>query len=99
MDLEKCVDLKRATFYPDRIIIKRKKGNVVLNKEDIENIFYDRFNFWNFIILGKNVCTLEIVLSKKAQTPLRKLYYLPMRYKTVLKIQAILEMRIHIYEL
>ena len=96
MDLEKCIDLKRATFYSDRIVIKRKKGNVVLNKEDIEYISYDRFNIWNFIIPGKNVCTLEIVLSKKAQTPLRKLYYLPMRYKTVLKIQAILEISIYI---
>lgn len=97
MDIEKCIDLKRATFYPDRIIIKRKKGNIILNKEDIECISYYRFSIWTFIppLPGNIFCTMVINLSKKVQTPRRKMYYLPMRYKTVLKIQTVLEIEIY----
>ena len=96
MDVDKNVELKKAIFYSDKIVIKKKKGNIVLNIEDIDYILYHKFSIWTFIppLPKSYLWTLEIVLKKEECH--NKIYYLNMRFKTVLKIQAVLKKEIDI---
>lgn len=96
MGVDKSVELKKAIFYSDKIVIKKKKGNIVLNIEDIDYILYHKFSIWTFIppLPTSYLWALEIVLKKEKVR--KKIYYLSMRYKTVLKIQAVLKKEIDI---
>ena len=48
MESEKCLDLKRVTFFPDKIVIKGRKRNVVINIDDIDYIGYTRMSILSF---------------------------------------------------
>lgn len=94
MESEKCLDLKRVTFFPDKIVIKGRKRNVVLNIDDIDFIGYTRMSILAFLVCltpGRFI----ILLNKKVGGS--KTYCLFIgRYKTVLQIQEILNKDIYI---
>lgn len=94
MESEKCLDLKRVTFFPDKIVIKGRKRNVVLNIDDIEFIEYTRMSVLAFLVCLTPGRFL-ILLNKKVGGS--KTYCLFIgRYKTVLQIQEILNKDIYI---
>lgn len=94
MESEKCLDLKRVTFFPDKIVIKGRKRNVVINIDDIDFIEYTRMSVLAFLVCltpGRFI----ILLNKKVGGS--KTYCLFIgRYKTVLQIQEILNKDIYI---
>lgn len=76
------LELKKAIFYSNRIVILKKKGNITINIEDIERIDYDKPTLWNYIVRAPALGYLRIFLKNK----MLKAYYVRIKYKEVLKL-------------
>ena len=85
-----CLDLKKATFTPYKIIIKSKQNNTTINALDIDYISYIRPTILNHI-LGEPVRQFLIVLKSKLYG--RNNFMLCIKYKDFIKIQEILHVR------
>lgn len=49
MDTQSCLELKKAKFYPDKIILIRNKKNIVIPTIAITSIEYTMPSFLNFV--------------------------------------------------
>ena len=50
MYIQEVLSTKKADFYSDRIVWKKKKGDVVILREEIDWIEYTRPTFLNFFL-------------------------------------------------
>jgi len=76
--------LKRAIIHPNKIVLLRKKGDIIIYTEDIVHIDYDRPTFWNFIVRAPALGYLRVFIKDK---PLRA-YYIKIKYQDVLILPA-----------
>ena len=94
---------KKACIYDDKIIIKRRRKNIIIKKEDIIEIFYAKWSFKNFIFVPSNTIQgglapgFVFIFLKKASF-FRKSYCFRMKYDDVKKIPKKLCERIIIKE-
>ena len=92
-----CLSLKNAIFFPDKIVLIKKKGKVVIDIGGIERIEYAKPTLLNYIFAsvwfgGTFPGRLEIYLKDNLYT--RKAYYTKLflvriRYKDYLKLPEI----------
>ena len=84
----KTLDLKNATYTSKEIIFKRKKGNIIISLNKINNLFYAKPTFCNYILLTagsmKNTGCLYIECKEKINK--RQNYMLKIKYNDVLKL-------------
>lgn len=76
------------TVYPDKIILKNKHGNTVIHASEIDRIAYVRPTLINYI-MGDPVRQFIIFLRPKLYG--KDHYYLCIKYKDFIRIQAILK--------
>lgn len=82
------LELKKEIFYPDKIVLSRKKGNITIYYEDIVSLKYKKPNLWNFIdaiwFCGIRPGWLFICLNKKIGKKRR--YAIRIKYKDFLNL-------------
>ena len=83
------IRLKKAIIFDDKIVLLRKKGEVVINIEDIDKMEYVRLTVLNYLAAlpffdGWGFNKLYICMKKKAEYA--KLYTIKMKYKEVVKL-------------
>lgn len=88
MENAKCLKLKKAEFYPNKIIIKSKWGNTIINSLEIDYISYTRPTVLNHII-GAPVRLFVIHLRPRLYG--EKHYVLSFSNKVFEEIQTILK--------
>jgi hypothetical protein len=74
--------LKSAIIYPNKIVLLKKKGNIIIHTEDIVSIDYDKPTLWNFIVRAPAIGYLRVFIKDK---PL-KAYYIKMKYQDVVRL-------------
>jgi len=80
------LELKRATFTNDKIVLIKKKGNITINIEDIERIEYTKPSLLNYLFAstwfgGTFPGRLQIYCNKKIKKT--RLYLIRIKYKEV----------------
>ena len=76
------LELKKAIFYANEIVLLKKKGNITINIDDIERIDYDRPTLWNFIVRAPALGYLRIFVKGRKLNA----YYVRIKYQDVLKL-------------
>ena len=90
------LETKNAVFYNDRVFLKR--GNKIIIKADIKEIYYLKSNVKNYFLYAKCMAIGYAYISLKKPTFFRKWYALKMDYDDVVKIPSILDVKLTIYE-
>lgn len=69
--IEECLELKKATFYSDRIVLHKKKGDITILLSEVERFCYTRPTLRNYFFCGLvgGACPgmLSILLKKPHQ--------------------------------
>ena len=76
------LELKKATFYPNEIILHEKKGDIAISIDEIEWIDYDKPTLWNFIVGAPALGYLRIFLKEKKF----KSYYVRIKFSDIPKL-------------
>lgn len=96
-DLMDCFSIKNARFYRNRIVIARRKGEVIIDLNAIERIDYVKPTLLNYVyatVLFGGVCPGRLLIYLK-DGPLVKraygtrLYSIKIRYKDYLKLPEV----------
>ena len=45
------LQFKKATFYPDKVVLHKKKGDITIDTDNIYSVNYDKPSFFNFILM------------------------------------------------
>ncbi|MBD5583541.1 MAG: hypothetical protein HDQ88_00430 [Clostridia bacterium] len=96
--------LKKAIFYPDKIIILSKKRKTVINISSINHIDYVKPSLLNYMFAsvwfgGTFPGRLEIYLNNDLLTRQKcytKLYLIRIKYKDYLKLPEIYKQKINL---
>ena len=90
--------LKKVIFYPEKIVLLKKKGNVEISIDEIKHIYYEKPSFLQTLIgLGLavgNGNVMEIVLNKEKKG--KQKYFLIVKYKYVLDLKKFFRKEIFI---
>lgn len=89
MDNSEYLELKKAKFYPDKIILNYQGRKIVLTAGGIQYIEYVRPTFFNFLFMESP--WLFIIKLKAKMLGMDDRYTLCMSYKNFKKVQAILK--------
>lgn len=87
--IEESLVTAKADFFSDKIIIKKKKGDIVIERKEIEKLCYARPTFWNFIFAGVNQILpgqLVVWLKRPIKKGKKAGYVLRMKYDNFLRI-------------
>ena len=84
---------KKADFYTDKIVIKKKKGNITINRAEIDKICYARPTLSNYLFAEIHQLLpgqLAIWLKKPVSKPKKAGYVIWMKYKDFQKLPGAL---------
>jgi hypothetical protein len=88
MEKTKEIELKKAIFTTNQIIIKKRKENIIIPLMKIDRILYAKPTFKNYLLLGfgdtKIVGALYIYLKEKINR--KQMYCFHIKYNDVIRI-------------
>ncbi len=87
--IDEYFECKKAIFYSDRIVLKKRKGNIVIERREIERLCYARPTFWNYLFAHANGLLpgqLVVWLKRPPQENKKAGYVLWIKYDDFLRI-------------
>ncbi len=93
------IEFKKAIFSFNKIIIKKRKENIIINLDNIKKMYYAKFTIRNYLSLGfgdwRSTGFLYIDLKEKVNK--KKGYSLFIRYKDIEKLPKEIYEKIKFY--
>ncbi len=93
------IEFKKAIFTSNQIIIKKRKQKIIIPLEKIEELFYAKCSFKNYLLLGIGECrtigALYIYLKEKINR--KKMYCFFIKYENLSKIPKNIYKMIHFF--
>lgn len=87
------VKLKKAIFTPTKIILLKKKGDIIIKAEDILNLKYTKLTLLNLLSGDPYVGSLRIIL--KSSLYQQNEYLVRLKFKDIFKLQPIYRDKIY----
>ena len=101
MYIQEVLSTKKADFYSDKIVWKKKKGDVVVLREEIDFIQYTRPTFFNYFIhLIDHVTApgqLVIHLKRDRRNGKKPMYWMYMKYEEFLRLPYDMKMLLRLW--
>lgn len=93
------IEFKKAIFTSKQIIIKKRKQNIIIPLENIEELFYAKCSLKNYLLLGigerRTIGALYIYLKEKING--KKMYCFFIKYENLSKIPKNIYKMIHFF--
>ena len=87
--IDERFETKKAIFYSDKIVLKKKKGDITIDYQEIDKLVYARPTMSNYIFAQMNQIfpgQLAIWLKKPLKEGKKAGYVLWIKYKNFLRI-------------
>ena len=92
---EECLKLKKATFYSDRIILHKNRGDITIYIHEIDHLDYARANLWNYIVASGGICPGRLGIWLKMPRAGRKSrYFVKMKHIDFLSLPFDIKRRV-----
>lgn len=98
--IEECFETKRAIFYSDKIILKKKKRNIIIDRAEIDKIDYARPTFYNYLSAGIHQILpgqFAICLKKSKVKGKKSGYVIWIKYDDFLKLPYDIKALVELY--
>ncbi len=90
---------KNAIFDEEKIILLKRKGNIVINIENIKELYYTKPSLLNYLTATGGLDypqRLFILLKNKINK--KRLYYVKIKYKEIYKLPTYYKREIGIFD-
>ena len=95
------IEFKKAIFTSNKIIIKKKKQNIVIPLTKVNKLFYAKFSIINYLLLGigdhRATSALYIYLKEKINN--KNMYCFFIKYDNLIKIPKNILKKVEFYGL
>ena len=83
--VEQVLQLKKATFYSDKIVLHKKKGDVEILMKEIDRLDYTKPSLYNYLFAAfcgmvPSPGLLTITLRKPHNTAKKSVYIIRLKY-------------------
>lgn len=99
--IEQVLQLKKATFYSDKIVLHKKKGDVEILMKEIDRLDYTKPSFMSFLLVafcstGSSPGFLQIKL-KQPHLGKKGMYVMRLKYDDYCRLPGDYQMKMNFY--
>ncbi|MDE6059058.1 MAG: hypothetical protein K2G44_03355 [Clostridia bacterium] len=97
--IEECLELKKATFYSDKIVLHKRKGDITIMLKEVDRFDYTKPSFMSFLLAG--LCSTGaspgylLITLKKPHTGKKGAYYMRLKYDDYCRLPSDYSMKMN----